>query len=58
MLPSRKVQENIFVVEEDIEGGYVACAVGESIFTQANDLETLKMMVKDAVKCHFFKNND
>ncbi|APB34762.1 hypothetical protein GlitD10_2427, partial [Gloeomargarita lithophora Alchichica-D10] len=33
---------------------YFAQALGESIFTQADDLETLRSMVKDAVECHFF----
>jgi predicted RNase H-like HicB family nuclease len=51
--PSSKVKEIIFVVEEDVEGGYFAQALGESIFTQADDLESLRLMVKDAVECHF-----
>ena len=46
--------EIIFLVEEDDEhGGYVAKAIGESIFTEADDLETLKQQLKDAVVCHF-----
>ncbi len=45
--------EIIFLIEEDPEGGYTARALGESIFTQANDLATLKEMVRDAVHCHF-----
>jgi hypothetical protein len=46
-------KEIIFVVEEDVEGGYFARALEESIFTQADDLETLRSLVKDAVECHF-----
>jgi hypothetical protein len=45
--------EIIFLVEQDPEGGYTAQALEESIFTEADDLETLKIMVKDAVHCHF-----
>jgi hypothetical protein len=45
--------ELIFVVEEAIEGGYVARAVGASIFTEADDLDELRAMVRDAVNCHF-----
>jgi hypothetical protein len=45
--------EIIFLVEEDAEGGYTAQALDESIFTEAEDLATLKIMVKDAVHCHF-----
>lgn len=47
------VREIIFLVEEDAEGGYVAQALGHSIFTQADNLEELKKMIKDAVECHF-----
>jgi len=42
-----------FVVNEDPGGGYVAHALGQSIVTQADDLETLREMVRDAVLCHF-----
>jgi dephospho-CoA kinase len=45
--------EIIFLVEDDPDGGYIAKALGESIFTQADDLETLKEMIRDAVDCHF-----
>ena len=45
--------EIVFVVEEDPEGGYTARALGESIFTQADDMNSLREMVRDAVRCHF-----
>ncbi len=45
--------ELIFLVEESPEGGYEARALGESIFTEADDLPQLREMVKDAVRCHF-----
>ncbi|QSJ16463.1 2-oxoisovalerate dehydrogenase E1 subunit beta [Nostoc sp. UHCC 0702] len=47
------MSEIIFLVEEDPDGGYTAKALGESIFTQADDLNTLREMVKDSVQCHY-----
>ena len=38
--------EVIFLVEESDEGGYQAKALGESIFTEADDLATLKEKCK------------
>jgi hypothetical protein len=48
-----KQSEIIFSVEESPEGGYEARALGHPIFTQAENLEELKTMVRDAVRCHF-----
>ena len=45
--------EIIIEVTEAVEGGYDAKALGHSIFTQGEDWEDLKAMVKDAVRCHF-----
>ena len=45
--------EIIFVVEESPEGGYDARALGYGVYTQADTLEDLKEMVRDAVRCHF-----
>ena len=45
--------EIIFSVEESPEGGYEARALGHSIFTQADSIEELKAMLRDAVACHF-----
>ncbi|MBD2384697.1 type II toxin-antitoxin system HicB family antitoxin [Cylindrospermum sp. FACHB-282] len=45
--------EIVFLIEDDPDGGYTAKALGESIFTQADDIETLREMVRDAVQCHF-----
>jgi dephospho-CoA kinase len=45
--------EIIFLVEEAAEGGYTARALGESIFTEADDLASLENNVRDAVRCHF-----
>lgn len=53
-----KVNDIIFVVEEDPEGGYTAKALGESIFTEADTLEQLKDNIKDALRCHFDKEEE
>ena len=42
-----------FIVEESPEGGYVARAVGEDIYTEADNLEQLHAQIRDAVHCHF-----
>jgi dephospho-CoA kinase len=47
------MNEIIFLVETAPEGGYTARALGESIFTEADDLENLREQVRDAVNCHF-----
>jgi len=47
------MNEVFFLVEEAIDGGYTAKALGESIFAEAETLEALKQEIKDAVKCHF-----
>ena len=46
-------REIIFLVEESPEGGYEAKALGQSIYTQADSMEELRVMVQDAVRCHF-----
>ncbi len=50
--------EILFIVEEDPEGGYTARALGESIFTQAENLEAMREKVRDAVICHFPDEED
>ncbi|HEX8178961.1 MAG TPA: hypothetical protein VF525_05395 [Pyrinomonadaceae bacterium] len=47
------MEELIFVVENALEGGYTARALGTSIFTEADDLAGLREQVRDAVRCHF-----
>jgi len=42
-----------FLVEDAAEGGYVARALGHSIFTEADSWEELKEALGDAVQCHF-----
>jgi predicted RNase H-like HicB family nuclease len=45
--------ELLFLVESAPEGGYTARALGESIFTDADTLDELRVAIKDAVECHF-----
>ena len=47
------MNEIIFLIEEAVEGGYTARALGESIFTDGDDLEDLRVNIRDAVDCHF-----
>ena len=45
--------EIVFSVQESPEGGYEARALDFSIFTQADSVEELETMIRDAVSCHF-----
>jgi hypothetical protein len=45
--------EIIFEAEESPEGGFEARALGHAIFTEADSLDELRQMVRDAVRCHF-----
>ena len=47
------MSELVFLVEVDPEGGFIARALGESIFTQAATWAELKMRVREAALCHF-----
>ncbi|MFN2500477.1 MAG: 2-oxoisovalerate dehydrogenase [Pyrinomonadaceae bacterium] len=47
------MNEIIFLVENAPEGGYLARALGESIFTEGDDLETIRENIREAVECHF-----
>ena len=51
--PNSSQNELIFLVEEAAEAGYVARALGASIFTEADTLESLHKNVRDAVACHY-----
>lgn len=48
------MNEIIFqVTEDEIEGGFIATALGHAIATQGETVEELREMVRDAVNCHF-----
>ena len=48
--------EIIFIIEESLDGGYEAKAVGYSIFTEGESIEELKNNIVEAVNCHFDVN--
>ena len=43
------MSEIVFLIEEDPDGGYSARALGESIFTQGDDLESLRANIRDSL---------
>ena len=45
--------EIIFDVQEAEEGGFWARALGQDVFTQADNWDELRAMARDAVACHF-----
>ena len=47
------LDEIIFLIQESSEGGYEAKALGHAIFTEAETMSELRLMIKDAVNCHF-----
>lgn len=48
------MSEIIFEVREDeMEGGFVATALGHAIATQGETVEEIREMVREAVRCHF-----
>ncbi len=49
------MNELIFLVEEAPEGGFTAKALGESIYTEAETMDELKKMIREAISCHFEK---
>ena len=53
-----RMNEIVFLVEEDPEGGYTARALGESVFTEGETEEELKDNVRDALRCHYDSEAD
>ncbi len=49
--------EIVFLIEEDIENGYIARAIGEAIFTEADSLDELRSNIREAVQCHFVEDD-
>ena len=47
------MNEIIFLIEESPDGGYEAKALSAPIFTEADTLDELRTMIRDAVVCHF-----
>jgi Zn ribbon nucleic-acid-binding protein len=47
------MKEISFIVEKSFKGGFIAKAIGESIFYRSQTMEDLQINVKEAVECHF-----
>ena len=52
------LKEVVFMVEENPEGGYAAKALGYPIFTEGDTISQLKENIKNAIKCHFDREED
>ena len=48
------MNEIVFEVAQEADGGFTAEALGESIFTQADSWEELRGNVKEAVQAFYF----
>lgn len=48
------MNELVFQITQEADGGYVAEALGESIITQADTWEGLRANVREAVTAFFF----
>ena len=48
------MNELVFEITQEADGGYVAEALGESIVTQANTWEELRANVREAVTAFYF----
>jgi len=50
------VNEIVFEVNQEADGGFVAECLTEGIFTQADDWDELRRNVKEAVAAFYFDN--
>jgi hypothetical protein len=48
------MSELVFEVTQDADGGFVAEALGESIFTEADSWDELRANVREAVQAFYF----
>jgi len=47
------MNEIIFIIEEAPEGGFIAKALGHSIYAEADTELELQSQIRDAIQCHF-----
>lgn len=47
------MSESIFLDEEAPEGGFTAPALSQAIFTEADDLASLREQIRQAARRHF-----
>lgn len=50
------MNELVFEVTQEEDGGFVAECLSESIFTQADTWEKLRYNVQEAINAYFFKS--
>ncbi len=48
------MSELVFEVTQEADGGFVAEALGESIFTEGDTWEALRANVREAAKAYYF----
>ena len=48
-----KNKEIIFLIEESLDGGFEAKAVGFPIFTEGESEDEVRKNILEAVRCHF-----
>lgn len=48
------MNELVFEITQEADGGFVAEALGESIITQADTWDELRANVREAVKAYYF----
>jgi hypothetical protein len=48
------MKEIVFEVVQEVDGGYTAEALGESIFTQSDNWDELRVNVREAVHAFYF----
>lgn len=53
-MSSTNMDELVFEVSQEPDGGFVAEALGESIFTEADTWEELRANVREAVAAFYF----
>jgi hypothetical protein len=50
----KAMNEIVFEIAQDADGGFTAEAIGESIFTQADTWDELRKNVREAVQAFYF----
>lgn len=48
------MKEIVFEVTQEADGGFIAEAIGESIFTQADGWDELRANAREAVQAYYF----
>ncbi len=48
------MKEIVFEISQEADGGFIAEAIGENIFTQADTWDDLKANVREAVQAYYF----